>query len=85
MVFRVGILLLAVLTVLYFCVFLYLREGRKMQLEDDWIAAGQPGNRDAWVGERLRPQADRLMRWLILWVYVLPITVLSGIIYFSNA
>ena len=85
MVYRVGLLILVVLTVFYICLFLYFREGRKMKLEEDWVAAGQPGDRDAWVGERLQPQADRLMRQLIVWVYVLPIAVLSGVIYFSNA
>ncbi len=74
-----------VLTVFSVSLFFYLREGRKMRLEEDWIAAGQPGDRDTWIAERLRPQSDRLMRWLILWVYVLPIAVLSGIVLFSNA
>ena len=59
MVFRVGMLVLVVLTVFYVCLFLYIREGRKMRLEEDWIAAGQPGDRAAWIGARLRPQADR--------------------------
>ena len=84
-IYRVGLLLLVVLTVFYVSLYFYLREGRKMRLEEDWIAAGQPGDRDTWIAERLRPQSDRLMRWLILWVYVLPIAVLSGIVLFSNA
>lgn len=84
MIYRVALLLVLVLTLFYVCLFFYLREGRKMRLEEAWLAAGQPGDRDAWIGERLKPQADRLMRWLILWVYVLPILMLCGIVYFSN-
>jgi len=85
MIYRVGLILLVVLTVFYVCLFFYLREGRKMRLEEDWIAAGQPGDRTAWIDERLKPQADSLMRWLILWVYVLPLTVLCGFVFLSNA
>jgi hypothetical protein len=84
MIYRVGLLVIAVLTLFYVCLFFYLREGRKMRLEEAWLAEGQPGDRDAWIGERLKPQADSLMRWLILWVYVLPIAVLCGIVVLSN-
>ena len=55
-----------------------------MRLEEAWLAEGQPGDRETWIGARLKPQADSLMRWLILWVYVLPIAVLCGIVVLSN-
>lgn len=83
MIYRVGILAFVVLTVLYVSLYFYLREGRKLRLEGDWAAAGREGDRETWVEERLRPEADKLMRWLILWVYVLPIAVLCGIVIFS--
>lgn len=81
---RTSILLIAVLTLVYVCFFFYLREGAKMRLEQDWEEAGQPGDRGDWVAQRLKPRADRIMRWLILFVYVLPIAALSAIVYFSS-
>lgn len=84
MFYRVGLLVLVVLTVFYVCLFFYFREGRKMKLEEAWVTAGQPGDRETWIDERLKPQADRLMRWLILWVYVLPIAVLCAIVALTN-
>lgn len=80
MFIRVSIIAFLVLSVLFASLYFYLREGRKMRLEEEWLAKCQPGDRVTWISERLDPQADRLIRWLILWVYVLPISVLSGIV-----
>ncbi|MEM1272868.1 MAG: hypothetical protein AAGF88_03570 [Pseudomonadota bacterium] len=80
LVLRTGLIAFAFLTLVYVCVFYYLREGQKMQLEEDWAAAGRPGDRDHWVRERLNPIADRIMRRLVLWVYFLPLAALIAVI-----
>ncbi|MBF9035354.1 hypothetical protein HKCCE2091_14000 [Rhodobacterales bacterium HKCCE2091] len=81
---RQAFILFAVLTLIYVCVYYYLREGQKMRLEEDWVMEGRPGDRADWVGERLKPRADRLMRWLIFFVYVLPVTAIAVFVFVTN-
>ena len=45
---------------------------------------GRPGDRDAWVEDRLAPQARRIRRWLVFLVYVLPLAALSVYVYVTN-
>lgn len=85
MFIRVTVIAVLVLSVLFVSLYFYLREGKRMRLEEEWLAQGQPGERTAWIRERLAPQADRMMRWLVLWVYVLPLAVLSGIVFFTQS
>ncbi|MBO6602570.1 MULTISPECIES: hypothetical protein [Paracoccaceae] len=81
---RMAIILIVVLTLVYVCVFLYWRSGVRERLEEDWVMEGRPGDRDTWVDERVAPKARRISRWLILFVYVLPITALSVFVYVTN-
>ncbi len=81
---RMLILMLALLSVVYVSLFLYLRAGVRMRLEEDWVMAGRPGDRDAWIDDRLSPVARRIRTWLIFLVYVLPLAGLSLYIYVTN-
>jgi len=81
---RMAILLLICLTVVYVCLYFYWRSGVKMRLEEDWVHAGRPGNREDWVDERIAPHSARVRRWLIGLVYVLPIVGLSVVVYVTN-
>lgn len=81
---RMALLLLAGLTVVYVCMYFYFREGAKMRLEEDWVHAGRPGEREAWVDERIAPRARSIRRWLVGVVYVLPMVGLSVFVYFTN-
>lgn len=81
---RVTVVLLLGLTVVYASLYFYWRSGIRMQLEEDWVMQGRPGDRDRWVGERLAPRAARLRRWLVLFVYVIPMAGLSVFIYLTN-
>lgn len=81
---RVVVLLLIGLSVVYLSLYFYWRSGIRMRLEEDWVMAGRPGDRDAWVQDRLAPRAARLRRWLVLFVYVIPILGLSIYVYLTN-
>jgi|AntRauMFilla1563_2_1112583.scaffolds.fasta_scaffold127260_2 hypothetical protein len=81
---RMAILLIVVLTVVYVCLYFYWRAGVKMRLEEDWVQEGRPGDRDEWVDGRIAPHAARIRRWLVAFVYVLPLVGLSVFIYVTN-
>lgn len=81
---RMAVFLLIGLTVIYVCLYFYWRSGIRMRLEEDWVMDGRPGDRDAWVDERLEPKAHSLRRWLVFFVYVLPIVGLSVYVYLTN-
>lgn len=81
---RMAFILLAGLTIVYICLFFYFRSGAKMKLEEDWVMAGRPGDRDDWVGDRLAPRVRIIRRWLVGLVYVLPLVGLSVYVYLTN-
>lgn len=81
---RMAIFLLIGLTVVYFSLYFYFRSGAKMRLEEEWVMAGRPGDRAAWVDERIGPKAARIRGWLFAVVYVLPLVVLSVYVYLTN-
>jgi hypothetical protein len=81
---RMLLVMLVLLTVVYVSLFLYWRSGVKMRLEEDWVMAGRPGERDVWIDERLAPVARRIRTWLIVLVYVVPVTLVSVYLYVTN-
>ena len=81
---RVVLFLLIGLTIVYVSLYFYFRSGMRMQLEEDWVMEGRPGDCDAWIDERLAPRAARLRRWLVLVVYVIPVAGLSLYVYLTN-
>jgi|SRR6056297_1084789 len=81
---RMAFFLLIGLTVVYVSLYFYWRSGIRMRLEEDWVMEGRPGDRDAWVEDRLAPQARRIRRWLVFLVYVLPLAALSVYVYVTN-
>ena len=87
MIFGLGRMLLVMLlglTVVYVSLLFYWRSGAKMRLEEEWVMAGRPGERDTWVDERMAPVARRIRSWLVILVYVLPITALSVYVFVTN-
>lgn len=81
---RTSLMLIAVLTLVYVCLYFYLRDGARMRLEAEWDDAGRPGDRGPWVAERLEHKSRRMLRWLILPVYVLPLAGLAVIVALTN-
>ncbi|MBL4628072.1 MAG: hypothetical protein JKY00_08555 [Roseicyclus sp.] len=81
---RVAIVMMVGLSVVYICMFFYLRSGARMRLEEDWVNQGRPGEREAWVEQRIAPVASRIRVWLVLGVYVIPVIGLTVFVWLSN-
>ena len=73
-----------VLSVVYICLSLYSRAVRREKLEKEWDEEIQQGDRDTFVQAGLRDYDGSLRRKLILGGYIVPLTVISVIIYFTN-
>ena len=72
------------LTLIYVCLSFYSRAVRRGKLEAEWDEEVKEGDRDAFVQEGLEDYDGSLRRKLILGVYVIPICVISFIIYATN-
>ncbi len=77
----IGVL---VLSVVYICLSLYSRAVRRDKLEKEWDEEIQQGDRETFVEAGLRDYDGSLRRKLILGVYIVPMVVISAIIYFTN-
>jgi Ca2+/Na+ antiporter len=85
--FALGRLLVVgflVLSVVYICLSLYSRAVRRDKLEKEWDEEIQQGDRETFVEAGLREYDGSLRRKLILGVYIVPLTVISVIIYLTN-
>lgn len=72
------------LSVVYVCLSLYSRSVRRDKLEAEWDEEIKDGDREAFVQEGLQDYDGSLRRKLILGVYVIPIGIVSFIIYATN-
>lgn len=77
-----------VLTILYFAISLYSRSVRREKLENSWEernAEGDDlGNRDDYIAQGMQKYENGLRKQLILLVYVIPVTAVGLILYFTN-
>ncbi|MDM8165040.1 hypothetical protein [Roseovarius sp.] len=73
-----------VLTVIYLCLSLYSRSVRKGKLAEWWEEEGRPGDREAYIDAGLKEYEGSLRRKLIWGVYIVPVVVISAVIYFTN-
>lgn len=73
-----------ILSVIYVCLSLYSRSVRRGKLEAEWDEEIKEGDREAFVKEGLEEYDGSLRRKLILGVYVIPIVLISFIIYATN-
>lgn len=81
---RIAIVMMVGLSVVYVCMFFYLRSGARMRLEEDWVQAGRPDTREAWVDERIAAAASRIRVWLVICVYVIPVGGLVAFVAMTN-
>ncbi|MCF6445470.1 hypothetical protein [Nereida sp. MMG025] len=81
---RLVIILLVVLTIIYVSLSLYSRAARREKLRAQWRENLMVGDRDAWVQEGLEAYDKSLRRKLILGVYVVPIVGIAAMIYVQN-
>jgi len=73
-----------VLTVIYICLSLYSRAVRKGKLRAEWLEGPQEQTLDEFLDEGLEDYDSSLRRKLILSVYVIPVILVSVIIYLTN-
>ena len=73
-----------VLSVVYVCLSLYSRSVRRGKLAKEWDEEIQQGDRETFVEAGLRDYDGSLRRKLILGVYIIPLMLISAIIYFTN-
>ena len=73
-----------VLTVIYVCLSLYSRSVRKGKLRLDWHEGPQDQTLEAFLDEGMEDYDKSLRRKLILSVYVIPVILVSVIVYLTN-
>ncbi|SHL23980.1 hypothetical protein SAMN05444414_108109 [Roseovarius marisflavi] len=73
-----------ILTVIYVSISLYSRSVRRRKLLKDWQDTGRPGDKDAYIETGMAQYQHSLRRRLIWLVYIVPITMIAAIIYFTN-
>jgi hypothetical protein len=73
-----------VLTVIYVCLSLYSRAVRREKLRAEWHEGPQDIDKETFVDQGLAEYDTSLRRKLILGVYVVPVIVVSVIIYLTN-
>lgn len=73
-----------VLTVIYVCLSLYSRAVRKGKLRREWQEGAQEQTLDEFLDEGLEDYDNSLRRKLILSVYVIPVILVSVVIYLTN-
>ncbi|MFP7672272.1 hypothetical protein ACG74X_02825 [Marivita sp. S0852] len=81
---RLLVIAFLVLSVVYISLSLYSRAVRRDKLEKEWDEEIQQGDKDTFVEAGLREYDGSLRRKLILGVYIVPLTLMSAIIYFTN-
>lgn len=73
-----------VLTVIYICLSLWSRSVRRGKLNAEWQEGGHEGSYETFMDDGLRDYDRSLRRKLILGVYVIPVIIVSVIIYLTN-
>lgn len=81
---RLAVFGFLALSVIYLGVSLYSRSVRRGKLRVWWEEEGRPGDRDEYVAKGMKDYENSLRHKLILGVYVVPIVVITMIIYFTN-
>ena len=81
---RVAIVMLVALTVVYVCMFYYLRSGARMRLEEEWVGAGRPDTQEEWINARIGAAVGRIRVWLVICVYVIPMAGLVAFVWLTN-
>lgn len=82
--FRLVIIGFIVLTIIYVCLSLYSRSVRKGKLREEWYEGSQDVPLEQFQEEGLKEYDRSLRRRLILSVYVIPVILVSVIIYLTN-
>ncbi len=81
---RLVVIGFVVLTLIYVCLSLYSRAVRRGKLRDKWEAGPKKVSRETFVQRGLEKYDNSIRRKLILGVYIVPVVLVSVIIYLTN-
>lgn len=81
---RLLIFGLIALTALYLGLSWYFRSVRRQRMAQDWEEAGRPGDREAYIEAGMMQYQQSLRRRLIWLVYIVPVAVVTVVIYVTN-
>jgi Ca2+/Na+ antiporter len=81
---RLVVMGFVILTVVYVCLSFYSRSVRRSKLKQKWYAGPQVVDRDTFIRRGLEKYDGSIRRKLILGVYIVPVIVVSAIIYLTN-
>lgn len=81
---RLIVIGFVVLTIIYVVISVWSRLTRRGKLIRAWKEAGQPGDRDEFLRKGLEEYDDSFRPKLILLVYIVPVVVITLIIYLTN-
>lgn len=81
---RLSIIGFFVLSLIFLVLSVWSRRTRRAKLNAQWDEEQMSGDRDAWIDEGLVDYDHSLRRKLILGVYVVPVAVISTIVYLTN-
>ncbi|MEX0302619.1 MAG: hypothetical protein AB3N24_09360 [Leisingera sp.] len=82
--FRLVLILLVGLTVIYGAAVLYSREMRRAQLKRRWKQKGLTGDRAAFIQRGLKQYDRSPRRKLLLLIYIIPLGALMLLVYVIN-
>jgi len=81
---RIFFIGFVVLSIIYVCLSFYSRAVRRDKLEAQWDDESREGDKRAFVRAGLKEYDGSLRRRLILGVYVIPVVIVSTIVYVVN-
>ena len=81
---RLLVLGFVVCTIVYICLSLYSRSVRRGKLNKQWEEDGRQGDRESFVSQGLEDYDGSLRRKLILGVYIVPVCLVTLIVYLTN-
>ncbi|MGB3688571.1 MAG: hypothetical protein WBA02_04635 [Jannaschia helgolandensis] len=81
---RLAVVLLIVLTIVYWALVFYFRAGERDRLEAEWVAKQPPLPQHTYVENGIRDYRRSLRRKLLWGVYIVPIGAILLLIYLVN-
>ncbi|WP_179378552.1 hypothetical protein [Jannaschia marina] len=81
---RLFVVLMVLLTIVYWALVFYFRAGERDRLEAEWEAEQPPLPRDTYVENGIREYRRSLRRKLLWGVYIVPIGTICILIYVVN-
>ncbi|MFV0493060.1 MAG: hypothetical protein ACK5M4_14715 [Pseudorhodobacter sp.] len=81
---RLAVVAFILMTVFYVLLSIYLRSLRREELEKEWDLAEGPGQRDDYIESGMASYAKGLWYKLLWLVYIIPTTIIIGLVYFMN-